>query len=533
MTPHLTRRSMEKRLFLAIFLSTAILILYNLIVYRHLDKREVPFPHEVEEAAPAPQKVEMVEPKEAMEIPREDLLLETDLLRIELSPGGEVEGWWLKNFKEKGVGEEVNMVQVQPPVRPLGLSIHGERIIPDAFQSCEERRVFIYESSPLLNGVRIEKIFTLGEDPYTVKVDLLFKNPTQEEIDLEGFSLGWRGGTLNLFGEEELGDVGHVYFDGERLRKIRHKGREGFFRKMMTSLGLAQKRPHVGEEIKPSIKPIWISQKGRYFLTLIIPTPHKSSAIFRRTKEGFLEMELLAKEISVPPLGSKTLSYKIYGGPKDYEILKRLYPGAEGLAGLNLLSLLTVKTLRFFYGFCHNYGVAIILLAVVIKVLLYPLSHASLKSMRSMQRLQPEMNRLRAKYKDDREQLHREIMLLYRRHKVNPLSGCFPLLLQLPVLYAIFTALRGAVELRGAPFILWIKDLSEHDPFYVLPLMMGGTMFIQQRLSIPDPQQAKGMIIMTVVFTFLFMHFPSGLVLYWLFQNILAIGQQLVINRIR
>ena len=191
--------------------------------------------------------------------------------------------------------------------------------------------------------------------------------------------------------------------------------------------------------------------------------------------------------------------------------------------------------------FVGNYGVAIIILTIIIKALFWPLSQKSYKSMEQMKKLQPMMTKIREKYADDREKMNAEIMQLYKTYKVNPAGGCVPMLLQIPVFFALYQALLGAIELRHAAFIphlpftdmVWLADLSAKDPYYITPLIMGATMFLQQRLSPPmgDPMQAKIMMFMPVVFTFLFLNFPSGLVLYWLVNNVLSIAQQWLMVR--
>ncbi|HEC68475.1 MAG TPA: membrane protein insertase YidC, partial [Candidatus Desulfofervidus auxilii] len=197
--------------------------------------------------------------------------------------------------------------------------------------------------------------------------------------------------------------------------------------------------------------------------------------------------------------------------------------------------------LRWFYKYVHNYGIAIILLTVVIKVLFWPLTHTSYKSMQEMQKLQPHINRLREKYKDDKERLNKELMNIYKTYKVNPLGGCLPIILQIPVFFALYKALLYAIELRHANFItylpftdkIWLADLSAKDPYYITPILMGISMVIQQKMtpSAMGPGQSKFMLLMPVFFTFLFLNFPSGLVIYWLVNNLLSIVQQFYINR--
>jgi YidC/Oxa1 family membrane protein insertase len=215
--------------------------------------------------------------------------------------------------------------------------------------------------------------------------------------------------------------------------------------------------------------------------------------------------------------------------------------GAVDFGWFQILALPLLYVLKFFYGFLGNYGWAIILLTLVIRILfIYP-NHKSFKSMQDMQKLQPKIAKLREKYKDDKEAMNKELMGLYRTYKVNPMGGCLPMVLQLPVFIALYNILGNAIELRHAPFIstlpftniVWLADLSAKDPLLITPLIMGATMFLQQKMtpSPGDPTQAKMMLFMPIIFTFMFLNFASGLVLYWLFNNILSIGQQYYTNK--
>src|SRR5437762_10721259 len=205
--------------------------------------------------------------------------------------------------------------------------------------------------------------------------------------------------------------------------------------------------------------------------------------------------------------------------------------------------------MNWVYRRVGNYGIAIILLTVVSKALFYPLTVKSMRSMKAMQTLQPQVNALRSKYKSDPTRLQQETMKLYREHKVNPMGGCLPMVAQIPIFYALYLALSVSVELQNARFLcfitmpawvpglggadLWICDLAAHDPTYVLPVLMGVTMFVQQKLTptAGDPRQAKMMLVMPFVFTFMFLNLPSGLVLYWTVSNILQILQQWYMDR--
>jgi len=245
-----------------------------------------------------------------------------------------------------------------------------------------------------------------------------------------------------------------------------------------------------------------------------------------------------------------------YAGPKEYDRLKALgvglektiffggFPMPQSYGGLPMewVAVPILWLMHWFYGFTGNYGVAIILLTVVFKALFFPLTVKSMKSMKGMQAIQPQVNALRAKYKNDAQRVQQETMKLYREHKVNPLGGCLPMVIQIPIFYALYIALSVSVEIQNAPFIcfgrlfgmdLWICDLSAQDPTYVLPILMGISMFVQQKMTpvMGDPRQAKMMLMMPVVFTFMFLNLPSGLVLYWTLSNVLQILQQHYMDR--
>jgi YidC/Oxa1 family membrane protein insertase len=240
--------------------------------------------------------------------------------------------------------------------------------------------------------------------------------------------------------------------------------------------------------------------------------------------------------------------YTLFVGPKELDILKSVGKGLERSINFGYFGFISIPflyVLHFFHGFTGSYGIDIILLTVLIKLLMAPLTHKSFVSMKQMQKLQPQMERLKEKFKDDKEKLNKEIMELYRRNGVNPLGGCLPMVLQLPVFYGLYSALGTPIELRHAPF-LWIKDLSRPDwqslPFTlgnwhlgipVLTLLMGASMFLQQWMtpSAGDPNQRKMMLMMPLIFTFMFVSFPAGLTVYWLVNNLLTIGQQYWINR--
>lgn len=455
--------------------------------------------------------------------------MRTTSTEIRLTTEGEIASLRLNKFKEKDTKLGVELVRKDSSIHPLELTLANKRLLPSEFQSPGREKEFTYVVRE--PEVRIKKRLSLDEKSYILNIELEIGNQSFKEVVLEDIGLGWRGSTANLAYDAHFQKIGQLYKMGTKTEEISYKG-IGIMERIAVFLGAGPPREPEEEECVVEGDIPWIAQLERYFLVTIIQEEGEK-AFFRKTEDAFLEMGYLFPQILLPPGGSKTISFKVYAGPKDYDSLKALYPGAERLAGLNTLSLLTLRTLRFFYRFTHNYGLAIILLTIIIKILLAPLTHISLKSMKEMQKLAPEINRLKQRYKDDREGLNREVLALYKRYKINPMSGCLPLLAQMPFLYAIFTTLQTAVDLRGAAFVFWIKDLSDKDPFYLLPILMGITMFIQQKMAVTtvDPLQARIMLFMPIIFTIMFMGFPSGLVLYWLFQNILSIGQEYLVRR--
>jgi len=251
------------------------------------------------------------------------------------------------------------------------------------------------------------------------------------------------------------------------------------------------------------------------------------------------QRELLAWEMAFPqaPEGAR-----VFFGPKDFDVLAavdRTLVKAIHFGVLDFLAVPLLRALKWINNWVGNYGWSIIILTVLINLLMFPLRHKSVVSMRKMQELQPQVKAIQeryAKYKatdPERQKMNQEMMALYREKGVNPASGCLPMLLTMPVLFAFYSLLSVAIEIRGAPFALWIQDLSQHDPYYVTPLIMGATMLVQQRMTpIADPTQAKVMMLTPVIFLFFFLWAPSGLVIYWTVSNMLAVGQQYMTNRI-
>ena len=277
----------------------------------------------------------------------------------------------------------------------------------------------------------------------------------------------------------------------------------------------------------------WAGAMSTYFLAAVLP-----GDVNNVTVKGLLQKTVYRAAVE------KVLTVSYWLGPKEREQLAAVSDQLARSIDLGMFSVIAkglLWLLEFFHSYVHNWGVAIILLTVVIKAVFWPLTAKSYASMEQMKKLQPMMMALREKYKDNKELMNKEVMALYRTYGVNPASGCVPILIQLPVFFGLYQALLTSIELRHAPFItylpftdtLWLADLSAKDPFYITPIIMGLTMFLQQRMSPPatDPTQQKIMMFLPLIFTVLFLGFPAGLVIYWLVNNILSIFQQWLMMR--
>jgi YidC/Oxa1 family membrane protein insertase len=282
----------------------------------------------------------------------------------------------------------------------------------------------------------------------------------------------------------------------------------------------------------------WGAVQSNYFLAAVIPG--FSDPVFEaRLEDGMHRLVMETRNFFLDAQLEMQFRSTYFFGPREREALS-VAPAnlleALHYGWFDLIASPLIQVLNFFYGYVHNYGLAIILLTFIIKLIFFPLSQKSYKSMQQMKKLQPMMLKLREKHKDDRQKMNEEMMQLYKTYKVNPLGGCLPIAVQIPVFISLYQALMGAIELRHAPFIthvpftdiIWLADLSARDPYYVTPIIMGATMFLQQKLTPApgDPMQAKIMLFLPIIFTFLFLTFPSGLVLYWLVNNVLSIAQQ-------
>jgi len=281
----------------------------------------------------------------------------------------------------------------------------------------------------------------------------------------------------------------------------------------------------------------WVAMIQHYFLAAIVPSSNIKPTLYTdQQSSGHYAIGAILPVISVPSGESGDLAIQLYTGPKDQERLEALAEGLELTVDYGWLTFLAQPLfwiLNQIQDVVSNWGVSIILLTILIKLAFFKLSETSYRSMARMRKLSPRLTSLKERYGDDRQKMNEAMMKIYREEKVNPMGGCLPILVQIPVFIALYWVLLESVEIRQAPFMLWIQDLSAKDPYYILPLLMGGSMLIQQKLNPApiDPIQQKVMMVLPVVFTVFFAFFPAGLVLYWVVNNVISISQQWYITK--
>lgn len=374
--------------------------------------------------------------------------------------------------------------------------------------------------SRIFNGIKVEKIFTFNPDNYSITLDVKVSNLTNTPLT-QIPHLNWYEYVDPKKAVDSYSSEGPVAYVSKSIKRKKSAD-------ISTDEGLG-----------PDVS--WGGFENKYFMAVIIPQdPSLTSINMSKDSNNMVSVEMKGTKSIIPPNQSEVLSYSLFIGPKDYTLLKKQGISLEEaiefdsfIPGLKWLSIGLLIFIKFLYQYVSNYGVAIIILTILIKLIFWPLGNISYKSMKEMQKLQPKLAELKEKYKNDQAKIGQETMALYKAHKVNPLSGCLPMLIQIPVFIGLYNTLLYAIELRHSPFFWWIQDLSAKDPYYITPIIMGATQFIQQKMTptTGDPMMAKMMLIMPVVFTFIFLNFPAGLVIYWLLNNILSIGQQIYINK--
>jgi YidC/Oxa1 family membrane protein insertase len=372
------------------------------------------------------------------------------------------------------------------------------------------------------NGVRLVKRFSFSRSGYVIGVSYLINNSGYEPWEATFY------GQIKRDSHEPLVESsgGIQPYLGAALREADKNFAKHDFSDIQD------------ETVKSSIEGGWVAMVQHYFVSAWIPPGDQKNNFSLRKLSGqdVYLMGFTGEKINIAPGSYGEYTAQFYVGPKDQAKLEELAEYLDLTVDYGFLWMLAkpiFAAMKFIHEVVGNWGWSIILLTIGIKILLYPLSAASLRSMAKMRSLQPKMERLKETYGDDRQKMSQELMGLYKKEKVNPAGGCFPMLLQMPVFLALYWVLLESVEIRHSPWIFWIDDLSAKDPYFILPLVMGASMLLMQKLQpMPtDPTQAMVMKIMPIAFTFFFMIFPSGLVLYWTVNNLLSMFQQWYVNR--
>lgn len=427
----------------------------------------------------------------------------------------------------------------EAPSEPVPMTLSAERLVLEG-RAATGDLVLAGEA----DGLRIRETLRFHGDGYTIDALLRVENATAERRTVT-LALPWST-------RAAWGGVSEK-FQGQHPTEI-----------LWSVAGAVERVSDLGQVPDQARDGEWVAAGSVWYLAALVPkTPGfqlaTSSSPAPEVKNGD---RVPGGRATIAVRATPTLApgaaweghVLLYVGPKEYDRLKAHglqasinfggfpLPRAWGGLPMEWLGVPILVLMNWVYAHVGNYGIAIILLTVITKVLFYPLTLKSMRSMKAMQALAPQVNALRAKYKNDPQRLQRETMELYRKHGANPLGGCLPMVAQIPIFYALYLALSLSVELQNAAFLcfgrvfgvqVWICDLAAHDPTYVLPVLMGVTMFVQQKMAptAADPRQAKMMLFMPFVFTFMFLNLPSGLVLYWTVSNVLQIGQQWLMDR--
>jgi YidC/Oxa1 family membrane protein insertase len=512
---------MEKRALIAVAISFVILFIYQYFFIKPEPQQVQKKTEVVKKEEPAPEKpVELsVPPKSTAE--EKEIKVETEFYSaIFTTRGGTLKHYELKKYKDKD-GKDVVLLKSPGLEPPLSIGSTDKFNLSDADfhtsgkdialdnDKMSDSLIFEYADS----GLSVRRTFTFHSNDYRIDV----------KDEVSGFPDYWItiGTDFGIYeSKDRSAHIGPVLLTG--TKRVEPKMKEaGSYR----------------DDLK------WIAQEDKYFFAALVPVTKVDEARVWKMKDSPV-IAFMSK------VG--TNEFILYAGPKEYDRLKALHVGLEHIIDFGFFSVLAVPlfwTLKLFYKVLGNYGWAIVLLTILIRIPFIPLVNKSQKSMKKLQELQPKMAEVREKFKKDPQRMQREMMDLYKKYKVNPLGGCLPMILQIPVFFALYKILMIAIELRGAPFMLWLKDLSAPDTLFghipawfpliggfaigPLPILMGATMIIQQRMTPTsmDPAQNRIMMFMPIVFTFLFLNFATGLVLYWLMNNIFSITQQLYVNR--
>lgn len=440
--------------------------------------------------------------------------------------------WELKKYtvtKEDGGEMPVDLIPAKRlAVMPLSISLGGFSLpaVPKYTLVEEKDGLLRYVwSSP---DTIIEKLYTLGIKKYDITLDVKITNRKKKELTTS-FAIGWSA---------EINETKNGGFFGflKRPSDIRAPVYllDGKVKREASPAKLDQEEVIAG-------RVYWAGIEDRYFLSAIVPREEESGLSIDLSRFGggsdlgFFSGVLLPK-LSIAPSGSETISFTVYAGPKEMDALKAVGMNLDKSIDFGWFTFIAIPilyVLKFLYSIVHNYGIAIILLTILIKILLHPISKKSMSSMKEMKKLQPRLAELKAKYKDNKERQNAETMALFKSHKVNPMSGCLPMVLQFPVYIALYRVLWNSIELYHAPFFWFYKDLSQPDPYFITPVLLGVAMFVQQKMTpsaTADPAQQKMMMIMPLMFSVFLAFLPVGLVVYILVNTVMTVAQQWMTN---
>lgn len=371
------------------------------------------------------------------------------------------------------------------------------------------------------NGLQVKKEYTFTRGSYQIRVNYIIQNTSDSP---------WKGymntQLLRSSPEEDKSSIFHIgsYTGASYSKPGEHRYQKVPFQNMTKT------------NLDTRSKGGWIAMQQHYFVSAWIPNATTQNTFYTRALNNDFIIGAVSDPIVVQPGSQIKIGSDLYVGPEVTSVLKEISPGLDltvDYGWLWFLSSLLFSLMKMIYSVVGNWGWSIVLVTVLIKLVFFRLSATSYKSMAGMRKLQPKLQALKERYGDDKAKMSQATMELYRQEKVNPLGGCLPIVIQIPVFIALYWVLLESVELRQAPFIFWIQDLAAADPYHVLPIIMGITMLIQQKLNPapPDPMQAKVMMFLPLLFTGLFWNFPAGLVLYWIVNNTLSIIQQWYITR--
>ncbi|MBW6520099.1 MAG: membrane protein insertase YidC [Desulfoarculaceae bacterium] len=474
--------------------------------------------------------------------PARDITIDTELYSAVITEnGGAVKSFILKGYNESRAKDSAGVQLVNTTEQegfPLTFSWGGVAAI-NTFYSADRDKVKFHgaETASTLtmkgvneSGLELERSYRFDRTTYLM--ELVFRVKNTSSTPLQGSALLHQA---NLPFEKETTGSMIALFSGPAL--FMDGQRQEF-----TSKELIEGPKTVQGKVD------WAAYDSTYFMCGILPGNEGGTSVTMQQMGKLVTMKVGGDLDVLQPGQEKVYTYHAYFGPKKLSLLEKTgynLDEAVNFGWFDIMAKPTLLLLNFFHTYVKNYGIAIILVTIAFKLAFWPIAQKGLKSMKNMQKLQPKMVKLKEKYKDDPAMMNKEVMNLYKTYKVNPLGGCLPMVLQIPVFFALYKVLLMSIELRHAPFMLWISDLSAPDrlmigidiPYLggipVLTLLMGASMFLQQKMTptTADPTQAKIMLFLPVIFTFMFLNFASGLVLYWFINNLLAILQQYLINR--